>query len=247
MRVSDKLALIDKIGRELQARFTFNELSAFLRGFRIAQPAFIDRSSKWVYSKNVLQDVADEIILQIAEELDLHTPVGAPTAANPPKNWRNAQYFRLFISHISTHKDKATRLKTCLELYGISGFVAHEDIHPTLEWQDEIERALHAMDAFLAIHTPGFSQSLWTQQEIGFAVGRGVKIISLGMGEDPTGFIAKRQALSRRARTAEQIAAEVNSLLSADPEINYFVQKPHSVSPLPPSKMRPLFKGLIRV
>jgi hypothetical protein len=51
------------------------------------------------------------------------------------------------------------------------------NIPPTLEWHVEIERALYNMDAFLAIHTPGFKDSFWTQQEIGFAVGRGVKII----------------------------------------------------------------------
>jgi hypothetical protein len=88
------------------------------------------------------------------------------------------------------HKDEATRLKGCLAPYAINGFVAHEDIHPTLEWQTEIERALYAMDAFIAIHTPGFSASIWTQQEIGFAVARGVKIISFKMGEDPTGLDA---------------------------------------------------------
>jgi hypothetical protein len=49
-----------------------------------------------------------------------------------------------------------------------------------------------------------------------FAVGRDVKIISLRMGEDPTGFISKHQALSRRGRTAEQIAQEVDAILSAD-------------------------------
>jgi hypothetical protein len=37
------------------------------------------------------------------------------------------------------------------------------------------------------------------------------------MDEDPTGFISKHQALARRNRTAEQIAAEVNGLLSNDP------------------------------
>jgi TIR domain len=116
--------------------------------------------------------------------------------------------------HIQGHK--ATRLKDCLEPYGISGFVAHEDIHPTLEWQAEIERALYVMDAFIAIHTQGFSASIWTQQEIGFAVGRGVKIISLKMGEDPTGFISKRQALPRRRRTAEEIAREVDGLFHSD-------------------------------
>jgi hypothetical protein len=72
------------------------------------------------------------------------------------------------------------------------------------------------MDAFLAIHTPGFKDIFWTQQEIGFAVGNGVKIISFKMGEDPTGFISKQQALARRNRTAEEITTEVDAILSAD-------------------------------
>jgi hypothetical protein len=35
--------------------------------------------------------------------------------------------------------------------------------------------------------------------------------------EDPTGFIAKNQALPRMKRTAEQIAEDVNGILSGDP------------------------------
>ena len=100
--------------------------------------------------------------------------------------------------------------------YSIAGFVAHEDIHPTMEWQAEIERALHTMDGFIAVHTQGFSNSFWTQQEVGFALGRGTKIISFKMGEDPTGFISKQQALARRDRTAEDIAKEIDVLLSED-------------------------------
>ena len=72
------------------------------------------------------------------------------------------------------------------------------------------------MDVSFAIHTKGFSQSYWTQQEIGFAVCRRVKIISLRMGEDPTGFISVRQALSRLGRTAEAIAIDVEALLKGD-------------------------------
>jgi hypothetical protein len=137
-------------------------------------------------------------------------------AFSPPANWRNTRRFRLFISHIASDKDKAMRLKSCLIQYSIDAFVAHEDIEPTLEWQPEIERALRTMDAFLAIHTLGFAMSIWTQQEVGYAVGRGVKIISLQMGEDPTGFISKHQALGRRSRTAEQVAAEIDAILSKD-------------------------------
>ena len=66
------------------------------------------------------------------------------------------------------------------------------------------------------MHTPGFSQSVWAQQEIGFAVARGVKNISLKMGDDPTGFLWRHQALARRDRAAEEIAKEVNAILRSD-------------------------------
>jgi TIR domain len=135
----------------------------------------------------------------------------------PPYNWHNTNQFRLFISHISADKNKATRLKKELVPFGIIGFVAHEDIRPTLVWQYEIERALHVMDGFVAFHTVGFKDSVWTQQEVGFALGRGIKIISFKDGEDPTGFIGKRQALPRRNRAAKIIASEINQLLLNDP------------------------------
>jgi hypothetical protein len=138
-------------------------------------------------------------------------------ASSPPRNWLNTQRFRLFISHIAIHKARAIHLKGCLTEYGIDGFVAHEDIEPTVEWQSEIEKALRTMDAFLAIHTVGFAKSIWTQQEVGYAVWRGVKIISLQMGEDPTGFISKHQALRRGEQTAEQVAAEIDAILAKDP------------------------------
>ncbi|WP_353269430.1 toll/interleukin-1 receptor domain-containing protein [Gemmatimonas sp.] len=100
----------------------------------------------------------------------------------------------------------------------MSCFVAHEDIAPTLGWQEQIERALFAMDAMLAIHTEGFSESVWTQQEIGVAIGRGVKIISLKLeNEDPKGFIARDQAILRRGRTADAITPEIVAILTNDP------------------------------
>jgi TIR domain len=218
MRVSDKLMLLDKVGRALQAKYSYEEIDAFFREFEISPPARNAGlpNSKWVYSKAALQGVPTDKLVKIAQELEVNVPLGQMAVAAPPRNWKDTSYFRLFISHISKDKDKATRLKDCLAPYAISGFVAHEDIHPTLEWQNEIERALYAMDAFVAIHTPGFSASVWTQQEIGFAVGRGIKIISFKMGEDPTGFISKHQALARGRRNAEEVAKEIDALLSVD-------------------------------
>lgn len=216
MRASEKLAIIDKVGRELQSRYTFAEIDAYLAEFGIDTPNEIAVNSKWVYSKDALKGVPTSKVLEVAEDLGIGAPNFAASAMSPPANWAGTNQFQLFISHISKHKDKATRLKTCLSPYGISAFVAHEDIYPTLEWQQEIERALYCMDAFVAIHTPGFSASFWTQQEIGFAHGRGTKIVSLKMGEDPTGFISKQQALPRQRKTAEQVAEEIDQLLSID-------------------------------
>lgn len=117
-----------------------------------------------------------------------------PDAAS--RIWKNEGYYRVFLSHKAEFKKEAAALKDRLLLYGISSFVAHEDIHPTKEWQDEIENALFSMDALVALMTEGFHDSVWTDQEVGVAFGRGVPIISVKLGKDPYGFIGKFQALS---------------------------------------------------
>lgn len=217
MRVRQRLELIDKLGRELQARYGYSDIDQFLAGFSITPPANPSGvNSKWVYVKEALKDVANPTLLAIAEELDVSLPSMASAYAVPPNNWADARSFKLFISHLAAHKDRANRMKEALAPHHISGFVAHEDITPTREWQTEIERALFTMDAMLAIHTDGFSNSVWTQQELGVALGRGVKIISLKMDEDPKGFISKNQAVLRRGRNADGVAEEIVTILLND-------------------------------
>lgn len=214
------MELLEKIGSELQSRYTFADIDTFFAAANIST-ANIDgwggANSKRVYAKAVLARVSEADLLKVASELDIVPAAATLSSVTPPRNWQNTKAFRLFISHISKDKQIATRLKDALAKYDIAGFVAHEDIHPTLPWQDEIERGLQTMDALIAVHTVGFSASIWTQQEIGYALGRGTKVISFKMGEDPTGFIGKHQALPRRSRTAEQIAEEIDKLLAADP------------------------------
>jgi hypothetical protein len=101
-------------------------------------------------------------------------------------------YFRLFISHTSSNAALATKLKQKLWFFGISAFVAHEDIEPTREWQIEIESALRTMDGILALLTADFHTSHWTDQEIGSALGRCLPIIPLSVdGTIPYGFMGK--------------------------------------------------------
>lgn len=50
--------------------------------------------------------------------------------------------FRLFMSHLSAEKIFAAQPQEALLKHGISAFVAHNYIEPTLEWQTQIETPL---------------------------------------------------------------------------------------------------------
>ncbi|MGA2297887.1 MAG: toll/interleukin-1 receptor domain-containing protein [FCB group bacterium] len=121
--------------------------------------------------------------------------------------WGNPNNFNLFLSHKSEFKKESAQLKQDLLFYGISCFVAHEDIEPAKEWQNEIENALFSADALLALMTEKFHESNWTDQEIGIAIGRGIPIISVRLGTDPYGFIGKYQALTIDSESKPYIVA----------------------------------------
>jgi hypothetical protein len=129
--------------------------------------------------------------------------------------------FRVFLSHKMEVKKETSELKDRLKLFGISCFVAHEDIHPTKEWQDEIENALHTMDSFVALLTDGFHDSLWTDQEVGLAFGRGVPIISVKLGQNPYGFIGKFQALTCNWENAPFEILKI--LIKKEPMLNAYI------------------------
>ena len=109
--------------------------------------------------------------------------------------WGDEERFRLFLSHVSKFKGETAELKNKLAWFGVSCFVAHEDIEPEKEWQEEIEVALGSMHAFAALLTADFHKSKWTDQEVGFAYARRVPFISVRLEIDPYGFMGKFQAV----------------------------------------------------
>jgi len=126
--------------------------------------------------------------------------------------WRKG-CFQLFLSHVSVHKKEVSKLKSELFRYGVSAFVAHEDIEPNTEWQVQIELALRSMDALVALLTPDFHRSNWTDQEVGFAMGNNVMVISVRLGQDPYGFIGKFQGLPGSFDAPDELVSEVVDLL----------------------------------
>lgn len=139
-------------------------------------------------------------------------PKAKPTDAEVKHIWKEG-FFRLFLSHVSVHKAAIAKLKSELDLRGISAFVAHEDIMPSLEWQDEIVLALRSMHALAALLTTDFHSSNWTDQEIGFALGKGVLVVPVRLGSEPYGFLGKVQALSGSLEQFDQVANRLSIAL----------------------------------
>lgn len=125
-------------------------------------------------------------------------------------------YLRLFLSHKSEYKKETAELKEALLYYGVSAFVAHEDVKPTKKWEAEIEKALSSMDAMVALLTPRFGDSEWTDQEVGIAVARGVPVVPVRLGLDPYGFVRRYQAVAGHGKTAQALANEIFELLFSE-------------------------------
>lgn len=151
-------------------------------------------------------------------------PKPKPAESQTQHLWRPG-LFRLVLSHVSNHKTAIAVLKTHLLLRGISGFVAHEDIAPSLEWESEIDLALRSMDGLLALLTPEFHSSKWTDQEIGFALGRGVLIIPVRLGLNPYGFIGKVQGLAGSLEESEAMADMLVQTLLSHPSTQRTMRK----------------------
>jgi len=118
---------------------------------------------------------------------------------------------KIFLSHKSEYEQKASKIAEELLSYSIKCFVA-KNIRPTRKWEEEILDALQSMDILVALMTENFKDSDWTSQEIGFALGRNIPILSVNLGSASYGFTSKYQDI--RGIDWEQIPKIiVNTLL----------------------------------
>jgi len=145
------------------------------------------------------------------------TALAEEASEEAPEFWTPG-YFRLFISHVSAMKQQAHALKKALAEYHIAAFVAHDDIEVTKEWEEEIERALRTMDVLAAIISPGFIQSSWCDQEVGFAMGQGKLIVPLSSEGDPHGFLSKYQAAKIKGQQPPSVAEKLFQILIQNPQ-----------------------------
>lgn len=216
MKPLEKIRLIDDIGRDLQSRMTFSEIASYFHSYGIPTDHTPSYNSKYVYVKEVLPAIDDELIVKIADELEIKHNFKSKLPIfkdNSTTFWKGG-HFKLFISHLTSFKKTIGLLKLELEKYGISSFVAHEDIEPTKEWQEEIEKGLFSMDALCAILMPGFKESNWTDQEIGVAVGRDILVIPIRRELDPYGFIGKYQGYQALGKNVNEVAEGIFQIIA---------------------------------
>lgn len=163
--------------------------------------------TKSAYLIEHVADANDDVLMQLASHVGYKVRGMEQTPAFDPPFWEK-DHLRLFISHLAKHREYAGELKESLLAHGISAFVAHNDIEPTTEWQTQIETALGTCDALVALLHPKFHESSWTDQEIGYAMGRGVPVFTARFGQDPYGFTGRFQAFNGNGRSAVELASE---------------------------------------
>lgn len=207
MKPLQKIEAIKRILTELTNRgYTWNDIYIYLRYYNVEakHPEYTNFENVDEYFMSYASELDDKIIEAMINEFNetiIQNDAQNQTLVNSGL-WRDG-YLRVFISHLTTNKQSASRLKENLAKYGIDCFVAHEDIEPSKLWLTEIEKALASMDLLCAIITEDFYQSKWCDQEIGIALGRSIPTLSIKKGADPHGFISKFQAIKAKQKVYE--------------------------------------------
>ncbi|WP_296716202.1 toll/interleukin-1 receptor domain-containing protein [Tistrella sp.] len=134
--------------------------------------------------------------------------------------WGDPEILHVFISHKSDQSRRARNLKHQLLDYGISSFVAHENIAPNTEWEMSVQRTIFSCDALVALVCDNFSPSAWTDQEVGIALGRQIPVhcVRLSTTAKPAGFLEKVQAFPHQGNIVEHL-------------LPHFITDPRTVRP----------------
>lgn len=171
-------------------------------------------------SASVRREHIGELHLEVADENDENFRRATPFSGRPKINpdglsiWKPG-HVRVFISHRDEKKGDAHFLANELEAFGFSSFVAHDSIPANEEWRKVIIGGLETMEIMLVFLTDDFEKSIWTMQEVGFALGKGIPTVSLKLEKrDPPGFISHAQALKGSLDNLSAAARRLAPLLA---------------------------------
>ena len=126
------------------------------------------------------------------------TPDGAPVAIlqqTSSELFAASQRFRMFVSYRNGSEHEAGHIASRLREFGITTFVASEDLNVGERWAIEIEAAVQNCDALLAYATSNFGSGEWTDREVRWAIRFGKPIYHVAPGVLASGPVAEYQAL----------------------------------------------------
>ncbi len=216
MNVGQRINLIKKLASRL-GDMGFTEGDLILRQFKLP----------WADSWNGSGSMTDYFLAMLEQgDVDklsgLHVylfpgdPLPGISAAPTGGQWSDGA-LRLFFSHSSSKKLLVSQIKQELNKFGIDAFVAHEDIEPSREWLNEIKIALNTCHAFVGLLCNEFKASKYCDQEVGYALQRGLLVIPLRLETDPYGFMAPLQGVAASKKSPGEISADILKLLHAHP------------------------------
>jgi hypothetical protein len=159
------------------------------------------------YVLAMAENASDQTLIDLAQHVGFNFEE-TPAPRIEPSFWRKGM-LRVFLAHLAANRANAAALQEACLKFGISCFVAHNDIEPTTEWEAQIQTALATCDSLVALLDPNFHASNWTDQEIGFAMGRGVPVFAVQLGQTPYGFIGRFQAFAGKGKDASALAKEL--------------------------------------
>jgi hypothetical protein len=168
----------------------------------------------------VLAETPDTVLLELAEHFDLVVPAGSVAPpASVSSGVRVSEPLFVFASHLSQHRAIVNQVATEMHRFGVNLFVAHDSIPNDAAWQDEIEKGLDRADAGLVFCHPGFIESQWCDQEVGWLLGRHVPVLGLRFDAHPYGPAGRLQAPSALNQTPAQIASTTLTRLASQPSL----------------------------
>jgi WD40 repeat protein len=95
----------------------------------------------------------------------------------------------LFISYSRKDKDFAQKLSTSLDKIGFESWVDWDDIPPTADWWDQIQKGIESADAFLFLISPDSVKSEICGKEIDHAVKNGKRMVPIVVREVSPGEV----------------------------------------------------------
>jgi hypothetical protein len=102
----------------------------------------------------------------------------APVASDAEDIWGPLP-IRVFLSHKWEDAAWVGSVKDVLAHYGITAFVAHQDIAPSKLWREAIKSGLRSCHVLVAVMHDEFHASQWCDQEVGWALGRGIPVATV--------------------------------------------------------------------